>query len=142
MSSGVPTMRSDHRAVRLRHYRIVINNRMLILIHARLVRPPPLIYKPYHLLLPRENGCRVSWPPLLCHRIVKYWPRGDVLCHIGAVAGDIPPNRIHPHVRYPLNNWGVLPVSVPIPMHPDRYPPHHPIMETAQHPHNLEGDNP
>ena len=92
---GVPTLISRHIAVRIIHYRIFINTRLLFLLHLQLFRPPPLITKPYSLMLPPAYGSWRSWPPLLHNNKVKDWPHGNVLCHTGVASGDIIPNHLH-----------------------------------------------
>ena len=56
MGGGVPTPISDHIAVRLLHYSIVIQTRMLYQIHLRIFHTPTLIYETYYLLLPPAHG--------------------------------------------------------------------------------------
>ena len=108
MGVGVPTLISSHIAVRIIHYRIFINTRLILPLHLRLFHPPPLIAKPYSLMLPPAHGIWISWPPLLHNNKVKDWPRGNVLWHTDVVLEDIPPNKIQPSPSPSITSpiWG------------------------------------
>ena len=77
MGGGVLDPISGHRAVRLHQYIIF--------------SPPPLITKPYVILLPPENDCQGSCPPLLHHRNVKNCPHTNVLVHTVVKTGYVLP---------------------------------------------------
>ena len=120
MGGGIPALRSGHRLIRLRHYITFRKTNNLLTLDILLVRPPPLITKPYALLLPISHDCRGYWPPLLCHHNVQNCPYRNVLGHNVATAGGVIPNSTHPRVCYHLSKGGVLPLYVLVPMYPSR----------------------
>ena len=106
MGGSVTTPRSGNIAFSLHNYMIVIKTRLLFPLHIQLFHTPPLIYEPYYLLFSPAYGRQEYWPPLLCHRKVKYLPPGNLLWHTDVLFGDILPNRLHPFVHYRLTNRG------------------------------------
>ena len=140
MGGSVTTPRSGNIAFSLHNYMIFIKTRLLFPLHIQLFHTPPLIYEPYYLLFSPAYGRQEYWPPLLCHRKVKYLPPGNLLWHTDVLFGDILPNRLHPFVHYRLTNRGVLPSSITTPKHPDISPSLHPILENPQIPQNTGGD--
>ena len=80
MGDSVPTPRSGHREVRLRHYIVFINTRQLLLLTLlQLVCTATLIAEPYDIILPTAKGIWRLLPPLLCQCQVKDRMSGNVL---------------------------------------------------------------